>query len=214
METQLHWINQMFIDSGALWIHDDNPRRPHALLTSGKHSNGFFNASVIINNPLLMEIICRQLVSKMLLPCGFQGMVFGSAMGAVTIAYEIARQLCCKSGFTEPAVYKGVKKMICKRFDLRKGERVVVVEDVMTTGGTTQLTVAELRKKGAKIHNKIGVLVNRSGSNKLGRFEVVGLIEKEMPIWEANECPLCEAGSEALRPKGNWDLLTAKYKEG
>ena len=214
---------------GALWIHDNNPKRPHALLTSGKHSNGFFNSTPIIQEPALLHIACYDLLWDLptrLIEIGYKPTsskvslrlcdlgihwVFGSAMGAVNIAYEIAGQHGCKAGYTEPVIESGEKKMIIKRFNVQEGERVLVVEDVMTTGGTTKKTIKALEERGARILPVIPLLVNRSGKKRLMKKTIKALIDHPMPMWKPEECPLCRQGSEAIRPKGNWDKLTADY---
>ena len=203
------WMER-FCDSGALCIHDGNPRRPHALLTSGKHSNGFFNASKIIENPRLLEQACTALINrhwKIEIP----DRIIGSAFGAITIAHEFGRNAGTKCGFTEPVIEEGEKNMPLKRFNVKKGDKVLVVEDVMTTGGTTNKTIATLEDLGAKVSPVIFVLVNRSGMTHLGNREILALIDNEMPSWNPRECPLCKKGSEAIRPKGNWKKLTADY---
>ena len=88
----------------------------------------------------------------------------------------------------------------------------VVAEDVMTTGGTTRKTVETLTKTGADVLGFILVLVNRSGQESLDGRRIIALIDHPMPFWEAEECPLCAQGSEAIRPKGreSWQELTAQ----
>jgi len=196
---------------GALWIHDGNPQRPHALLTSGNHSNGFFNASFIICDPEELYRIWQWFHSLNYYRI-YPDWVFGSALGAINIAYEFARNYKnCKAGFTEPTIVDGEKKMIVKRFEVKPGDTVVMVEDVMTTGGTTIRSIEALEQKGAIVHSEIYVIVNRSGKESLEGRKIIAFIDKEMPIWQPDECPLCKEGSQALRPKGNWDKLTAAY---
>jgi orotate phosphoribosyltransferase len=137
--------------------------------------------------------------------------VIGSAMGAVCIAYEIAGQHGCLAGFTEPVKGDSGKQMVLKRFNVEPGDRVFVVEDVMTTGGTTLKTVKALKEAGAEILPIFAVLVNRSGKKNLDFIDIAALIDRAMPMWEPDDCPLCKKGSEPIRPKGNWDRLTAKY---
>lgn len=199
---------------GAFWVHDDNPKRPHALLTSGKHSNGFFNGSKVIVDPQLLR---RSLLSILWCDEGPKHLshrpkyVVGSALGAINIAHTMAEILGTKSCFTEPNVIDGVKHMELKRFSISPKSDVLVVEDVLTTGGTTLKTIKALEDKGVFVLPSILVLVNRSGMVRLGDRKIFSLIDHHMPIWEPDECPLCKAGSEAVRPKDNWDRLTADY---
>ncbi|MDD5750019.1 MAG: phosphoribosyltransferase family protein [Patescibacteria group bacterium] len=194
---------------GALWIHDDNKRRPHALLSSGKHSNGFFNASLATSNPDVLHQLCKALLRQVDFSRQLPQMVVGSAMGAVTMAYEIARQLDGKTeaGFTE----KVDQLMELKRFSIKRNHKVLVVEDVITTGGTTRKTIDAIERAGGALLPFILTLVNRSDSGQLDGYNIISLIQHHLPIWDADDCPLCRAGSKALRPKDNWDKLNASY---
>ncbi|MBU0648594.1 hypothetical protein KJ969_00585 [Patescibacteria group bacterium] len=216
--SEQYWTEQ-YTRQAALFIHDGNPKRPHALLTSGKHSSGFFDSTHITQNPELLNSACRDLLQKMAEEMHESNemlaqarWVVGSAMGAVNIAYQAAKLQQCLSAFTEPAEQGGEKKMILKRFNIRRGDRVLVVEDVMTTGGTTLKTLNALIERGADILPVIGVLVNRSDKDVLKDWRIASLIHRPMPMWEPDECPLCKQGSKAIRPKGrNWGKLTAAY---
>lgn len=212
-----HWKTQ-FQNMGALWIHDQNPRRPHALLTSGNHSNGFFNASLVTVDTSVLIHGCQTLLSQLggemhdndqPLP----EMVVGSALGAITIAYELARTLSVMTGFTEKIGDddEGNRIMNLKRVPLEPGTTVLCCEDVLTTGTTTLGTFKAIEDMGGSLLPYLLVLVNRSGKTELAGRKILSLIEEEMPIWKPDECPLCAQGSEAIRPKGNWDKLTAEY---
>lgn len=215
------WM-RVFTERGAFWLHDENPKRPHALLTSGMHSNGFFNGSKVIEDPEVLGKAMHDLFQKIEQEGGElprtvgdrlkrDVVVIGSALGACDLSYELGRILQCKRGFTEPVEEDGKKTMVLKRFEIPADKHVLVVEDVFTTGGTTEQTIASIEKKGATVWPILGVLVNRSGKSNLGDRKVAAVIDRPMPMWAPEECPLCQAGSEAIRPKGNWDRLTAQY---
>jgi orotate phosphoribosyltransferase len=192
----------------ALWIHDGNPKRPHALLTSGLHSNGFFNSSFIIRNPKLLAKVCWEMCQHVrYTETTVPDMVVGSAMGAVTIAYEIARLMELEAGFTENV--EG--EMLLKRFPIRENSNVLVVEDVLTSGSTTIKTIAGIEKAGGIVEPVILAIVNRSGMDKLDGRRIIALISHHLPVWQAEDCPLCQAGSPVLRPKSNWSKLNASY---
>jgi len=205
-----YWVRE-FTKRGALWIYDDDVNNPHALLTSGKHSSGFFNASKIVNEyPRLafeaIACICNKIeqYSKMYKPTW----VFGSAHGATCIANNIGILLNISAGFTEKSVSGKSKSMkVNSRFDVKKDYSVLMSEDVLTTGGTTIKSIDALEQKGIVVLPFIVILVNRSGKSHLEEREIVSLISKEMPIWEPDKCPLCKNGSEAVRPKENWNKL-------
>jgi len=82
VRTQEEWIGE-YESLGALWIHDGDMSKPHAELTSGKHSNGFFNSSLVIQHPTLMVEAIRNLIGDLVLESG-EHIVIGSAMGAIT----------------------------------------------------------------------------------------------------------------------------------
>ena len=71
--------------------------------------------------------------------------------------------------------------------------------------------MSELESKSIVVADKILVLVNRSGMTELDGRKIIALIDHKMPIWTPDECPLCQQGSEAVRPKAHWDQLTADY---
>ncbi len=274
---QEKWMAK-FTKMGIFWMHDGHKLRPHALLTSGNHSDGYLNASGIISDPKLLSQVCREILKELSwhVPVGSQ--VFGSAYGAINIAYEFARQLHLKCGFTEKVVkkvqfdygseedmdllYAGLRalepvcrqiivnmgmdkdkvkeqlslllqsfnlseqdiedfvdtflnikrtRMLVKRFEFEPGTKVLVVEDVLNTMGTTRKTIAALEEKGVTVLPYILAILNRSGQTHLDERRIFALIDQKMNIWHPDECPLCETGSDALRPKQNWIDLTADY---
>jgi len=197
-----------FTEHGAIWIHDQKPSRPHALLTSGLHSDGFVNCTYITQQPALLRQILQDddaLGGK--LPTQRVNWVIGSAMGAVTFAYAVALQLEARAGFTE----KEGDVMKLSRFEIQPHENVLVVEDTISTGGSTLKTLDGIRKAGVsedRILPLIVCLVNRSGSDTLAGREIRSLIKPDIHTWKAEECPLCKAGSQAVRPKSHWLELT------
>ena len=88
-----------------------------------------------------------------------------------------------------------------------------MVEDVLTTGGSVDLTAEAVTNAGGVVLPFVIILVNRSGLTEVNGKKIVALIDRPMPMWTPDECPLCKQGSEALRPKGteNWDRLNAEY---
>ena len=200
----------VFQEQGAIWIHDGKPQRPHALLTSGLHSNGFVNCSFVTQNAKLLERIVQsddglapRLTDKV-------DWVVGSALGAVTFAYAVALKIDARAGFTE----KDGETMKLARFEIKPGEKVLVVEDTISTGGSTLKTIEGIQKAGvpaAAILPYIVCLVNRSGSLTLGGRELRALLTLDIHNWNEQECPLCKMGSQVVRPKSNWAALTGAY---
>ncbi len=218
------WIEE-YQKLGALWIHDDNPARPHAELTSGKHSNGFFNSGLVMQHPLLVREAANDL-ARVLFETDLDAIkrinrVIGPAMGAITLAHELAcavgtyRKNSCLTGFAEKVTNPetGVTELKLNRIDIKPGERVLVVEDVSTTGDSALEVVRAVEAAGGVVLPYIAVLVNRSGKTEIGGRKFVALINREMPVWKPDVCPLCKRGSAALRPKDkeNWAALNATY---
>ena len=124
------------------------------------------------------------------------GAVVAPALGGVLVAHEVARALGCRGLFTERQ--EGV--MTLRRgFTLEAGESVVVVEDVITTGGSTREVMDAVRAKGARVV-AVGSLVDRSaGKVDLG-VPRESLLALEVPSYAAEACPLCAAGSKPEKP--------------
>lgn len=220
-ELQKHWIQECQ-EHGALWLHDDNPKRPHALLASGKHSTGFFNMGILAENAELLDSAADDVVSLL----AWQGLhlddvdrVVGPAMGAITLAHAVARNIArkrngrpCLCAYAEKS--EDGASMLFRRTNIRPDEHVLCVEDVITTGGSVEKVLAAIVQAGGHPLPFVGAILNRSDKVKIDGVWIVSLIDKPMPAWTQEECLLCRQGSEAIRPKGaeNWARLTAIYE--
>ena len=194
-----------------LWQHDGSPAMPHALWTSGRHANTFNNGSKLVENPSIMMQVAEGLIDKMKddLSIVKPDWVVGPAFGAVTIAYEIAKQLGVKFAFTEPVQTESGKEQVLKRFDIKKDEKVLVVEDAITTGGSILKTIKVLEDRDVTVLSFVASVVNWSGSDKLEERKINSLFSASPKSWIESECELCKLGSEAFRPKANW----SKFKK-
>ena len=103
--------------------------------------------------------------------------------------------------------------MVFKKTAIRKGEVILAVDDVYTTGGSVGLMTKAVVDAGGDMLPLIVVLVNRSGKTEVDGVKIISLVNRPMPIWEPEECPLCKVGSEAIRPKSkeNWARLNASH---
>jgi orotate phosphoribosyltransferase len=199
---------KVFEDYGAIWIHNGDPKRPHALLTSGLHSDGFVNCTKVTQNPNVLEDAVSQGLSQQLSDLR-PDWVIGSAFGAITFAHAVAHHLGARAGFTE----KEGDAMKLARFEIEPSETVLVVEDTISTGGSTKKTIEGIRSAGVpdeQILPYIIALVNRSGSEKLAERKIRALLTPVIHAWAPADCPLCKAGSQPVRPKANWNELTRK----
>jgi len=179
---------RIFTSSGALL-------RGHFIFTSGRHGDTYMQCAQVLKHPEYTEKLARHLASS------FSGdaidVVIGPAMGGIIVAYEVARQLGAMALFTE----RESDKMTLRRsFAITPGQRVLVVEDVTTTGGSVHEVVDVVRAHQGCVAG-VGVLVDRS--NGLIDFGVkqTAVLSIEIPSWEADECPLCREGKlPAVKP--------------
>jgi orotate phosphoribosyltransferase len=197
-----------FEDYGAIWIHNGSPDQPHALLTSGLHSDGFVNCTFVTQHPQVLQSAVSEGLKDVLSATNAEW-VIGSAFGAITLAHAIGYHLGARSGFTE----KDGDLMKLSRFEIPSGDRVLVVEDTITTGGSTKKTIEGIKAAGvedSRILPYIVSLVNRSGKDDLDGRKIRALLKLDIHAWTPAECPLCKIGSQAVRPKGNWQVLTRR----
>lgn len=197
-----------FEDYGAIWIHNGSPDQPHALLTSGLHSDGFVNCTFVTQHPTILQSAVSEGLRDVLSDTKAEW-VIGSAFGAITLAHAIAYHLGARSGFTE----KDGELMKLSRFEIAPEDRVLVVEDTITTGGSTKKTIEGIKAAGvddSRILPYIVSLVNRSGKDDLDGRKIRALLTLDIHAWTPAECPLCKIGSQAVRPKGNWQVLTRR----
>ena len=123
--------------------------------------------------------------------------VVSPAMGGLMIGHEVARALGARHIFTER---DADGKMILRRgFTVSPGERCVVVEDVITTGGSTKEVVEVLRAAGAEVL-AAGSIIDRSNGEAQVGVPRVALVAMKVVAWKAEECPLCTAGLAVVKP--------------
>ena len=202
----------------AYWMHDGNPKNPHAKLTSGKCSNGFFNCLEVLEYQQISGFLAQQLALLIREKIGHTKVdwVIGSPMAGITFAHDVARALgATKSFFTEKDP-KRPKKMLWNRVVIPEGETVLQIEELITTAQTlnnVQEAIIEGNPHPVNFLPFIGVLVHRPSKlpvTEYGDRKVVAVIEKEVWATEPENCSLCKQGSAPLRPKQNWKELTGK----
>jgi orotate phosphoribosyltransferase len=170
----------------------------HFLLTSGLHSPRYLQCARVLMEPAVATRLGAQLAERLspLLGGKPPGAVVAPALGGVLVAHEVARALGCRGLFTE----RQDGAMTLRRgFTLEAGEGVVVVEDVITTGGSTREVMDAVVARGAKVL-AVGSLVDRSGGKVDLGVPRRSLLELEVPTWPADACPLCAGGSKPEKP--------------
>ena len=166
----------------------------HFRLTSGRHSNQYMQCAQVLQYPQYAEQLCSHLVEK------FKGdqidLVIGPAMGGIIVAYETARALGVKSIFTERD--NGV--MTLRRgFVIEPGQRVLVCEDVVTTGGSVKEVINIVKEKGGLVAG-VALLVDRSNGTVDFGVKTEAVLSLEIVSYEPEECPLCKEGLPVVKP--------------
>ena len=179
-------------DTGALL-------KGHFELRSGLHSDQFFQCAMVLRYPRIAGRLCEALVE--LLRAGSAGAlpvagVIAPAMGGIAVGHEVARALDVKSIFAE----KQEGKLVLRRgFEIGKGERYLVAEDVITRGGRVQETIDIVERAGG-IVTAVVVLVDRSGGRAQFAHPTFSLLQMEPVTYDPAHCPLCAGGSPAVHP--------------
>lgn len=170
-------VIQAFRDAGALL-------EGHFLYTSGRHGRQFLQAARVFQYPKYVERFGEAIAEN------FRDnaieLVVGPATGGIVLAYETARHLGCRAAYTEK---DGADGMALKRgFALEQGERVLVVEDITTTGGSVRKSMVHLRARGAEIAG-VSVLIDRSGGSVNFDCPYFPLARLHMESWPSDALP-------------------------
>ena len=168
----------------------------HFRLTSGRHSNKYLQCAKIFRNTKYSEELCAALAEQF----ADEGVevVIGPAMGAVQMAYEVSRHLKCENFFAER---EADGKMALRRgFEVKPGMKVLLVEDVVTTGGSVKEVLELVKDAGADVVG-IGSIVDRTGGKIDFGVPFKAVISVEVESWEPENCPLCKEGKiELVKP--------------
>ena len=170
----------------------------HFLLTSGRHSNRYLQCAKIFRNTKYSEELCASLAEQY--KDDNVELVIGPAMGAVQMAYEVSRHLNVENFFTERD--ENGAMVLRRGFVIEKGQRVLVVEDVVTTGGSVR-EVIDLVNKAGGIVVGVGSIVDRTGGKIDFGVPFRAVYSASVESWEAVECPLCKEGKLELYKPGS-----------
>lgn len=211
-EEIIRWLELL----NAYWKfdHQGDLKRPHALMTAGGHSDGFVDSWQLLSFPKISMGIAYLHCKLLREAHGITGVdwVIGSPYADIDYSADVAFHLNARHGFTE----KGPdgKGKIWSRLAIKPGETVLLIEELSTTMKTAEEQRAALHTTTGEPVNFIevlGVFFNRSGMRTFGDWPIVSVVERDMTNYTPQNCPLCPAGSEAIRPKGdNWPLLTGQ----
>ncbi|MFC2136375.1 orotate phosphoribosyltransferase [Bacteroidota bacterium] len=166
----------------------------HFLLTSGKHSNQYFQCAQVLQHPNHTTTICSVIAEY------FKDYeidtVIAPAMGGIIVGQEVARQLNKRSIFTE----REDKKMTLRRgFNIVHGEKVLVCEDVVTTGGSVFEVIDIVKEMGGEVVG-VGVIVDRSNGKVDFGVPQTATLQLEVVTYQPDKCPLCKDNIPVVKP--------------
>ncbi len=171
----------------------------HFRLTSGLHSSQYLQCALVLQHPEHAERLGREMAAALReLSKEPVTLVASPALGGVIIGHEVARALGARFIFTERDA--GTNKMTLRRgFTVTPGETAVVVEDVVTTGGSTRDVVDVLRAAGADVR-AAGSIVDRSAGAASVGAPRTALLSMQVAAYAPEQCPLCRQGIPVLKP--------------
>ncbi|MBC8383536.1 MAG: orotate phosphoribosyltransferase [Candidatus Cloacimonetes bacterium] len=180
-------IEKILVDSGAFL-------EGHFKLTSGKHSKYYIEKIKLIQRPEDVVKIGRAFARK----CNHLDfdVVVSPALGAIVLGYEVAKQMGKRFVFTQRIENK---MSIRSGFDLQPYEKVLIIEDVTTTGGSVFEVIDCVKEREADIVG-VGLVVDRSGGAIDFRVPVFPLLTLKIEAYEPDECPLCKVNIPITKP--------------
>ncbi len=180
-------VLKIFQDSGALL-------KGHFLLSSGLHSSQYLQCARVLENPQIAEQLCK------VLACDFKNdnvsAVVGPAMGGIILAYELARALSARALFTER---ESGKMSLRRGFSLSAQDKVLVAEDVITTGDSVKEVIEAVKASGAEVI-AVAALADRSQGKVDFGARCVSLLKLAIENYSPKECPLCKERVALVKP--------------
>jgi orotate phosphoribosyltransferase len=183
-------VLDLFRRSGALL-------EGHFRLTSGLHSPGYLQCALVLSQPEWAATLGSALADRV--RDTRATVVLSPALGGVIIGHEVARALGVRAIFAERQ--DGILTLR-RGFTISERDRVLVVEDVMTTGGSTRETMEVARAAGAHVVGATSIVNRSGGALKFDTFDVpvVSLVDYSLPTYEPEKCPLCAQGLPVVKP--------------
>jgi len=166
----------------------------HFLFSSGLHGEVYIQCAQLLKEPPLAEKVCRELAQHF--RKDKPEIVVGPAIGGIIVAYEVARALGVPGIFTERV---DGEVQLRRMFEIKPGQRVLVVEDVVTTGLSSQEVVNLIEKLGGVVVG-VGSLVDRSNGKARLSVPFYSLVKINVNNYEPEECPLCKKGIPLVKP--------------
>jgi orotate phosphoribosyltransferase len=176
--------------SGAL-------KEGHFVLSSGRHSDQYIEKFDLLRQPRATSEVCRVIADR------FRNekidAVVGPTTGGMILAFEVARQLGTAAAYAERATNGGSGREFRRGTTFSSGARVLVVDDILTTGGSLRETLDALARQPVEVAGA-AVLVDRSGGETDLAVPYVALATMEIATWDVADCPLCRRGEPVVKP--------------
>ena len=172
----------------------DAIRNGHFLLSSGRHSDGYVQCAAVLEDPRRAEQVAQTILEGIATPFD---RVLAAPMGGLLIGHEVARAAGTRFVFPERDETGAFR--FRRGFALQPGERICVVEDVITTGRTTRELIRLVGEAGAEMVG-LGAIVDRSSSHEMEGHRIHAALSIDIASYEARDCPLCKAGLELSKP--------------
>ena len=173
----------------------------HFLLTSGRHSNKYLQCARIFRQTRYSEELCKALAEHF--ANDKIDVVIGPAMGAVQMAYEVSRHIGCENFFAE----REDGKMTLRRgFAITPNMRVLIVEDVVTTGGSVKEVIEIVKEQGGIVAG-VGSIVDRTAGEIDFGVPFKAVISMKVESWQATACPICKDSYEPLVKPGSRKII-------
>lgn len=173
----------------------------HFILSSGRHSSVFLQKMRVFQFPDRTEKLCRALAAKITERFGTVDVIVSPAMGGILPGYETARALGCRSVFVER---EEGEFRLRRGFEIRPGERVVMVEDIVTTGLSSRECLSAIRKHSGTLLGAACLIDRSAGRADIG-VPLVSLVQMDVPDYPADDLPPELAALPAVKP-GSRDL--------
>ncbi len=169
----------------------------HFLLSSGRHSDRYVEKFDLLRRPRETEAVCSELAARFR-TAGID-VVVGPTTGGVILAFEVARQLGVAAAYAERRAEGEAGREFRRGTAFAPGQRVLVVDDILTTGGSVRETLSALRAHPVEVI-AVAVLVDRSGGTVQFELPLIALASLDVATWDQGDCPRCAAGVPLTKP--------------
>jgi orotate phosphoribosyltransferase len=179
-------------------------RHGHFVLSSGRHSETYVQCALVLAHPEHAEALGKALAARF--RDGKIEAVVSMALGGLILGHEVARALGVRAMFVER---EADGRMALRRgFQIEPGERILVIEDVWTTGKSTREGIEVVEAAGGRVV-ALGALIDRTGGSVEWKVPAYALVEIAIPNYLAEDCPQCRAGGVAVRPGSRFKEATS-----